>query len=81
MKDGKIQYEVITILDLKGFPSREILFTGTELECRIFMDAYLLAVVIHTSYTHDTRGMMDNEVFVHSPLVSQDNFWISIVKK
>lgn len=59
----------------------ESLFVGTEHDCRVFLDAYLLAIITHTSFTYDEKTIGEDWVYISSTLVSLDNFAILIVKR
>ena len=61
------------------------LFTGTNAECHLFVDAYVTALINHTAYKYaedesdeDEAGI--REILLRSPLVSQGDILIKITE-
>lgn len=61
-----------------------ILFEGTKEECYIYTQAYIDALIVHTSYSYQGDGLKPlfydkGGLLFHSPLRSLDDFSLTIL--
>jgi hypothetical protein len=65
----------------EGDDKLENLFAGSEHDCHVFLDAYIMAMITHTAYTYDEKTITADWVYLRSSLISQLSILLVIQRR